>query len=224
MCDELGTNPILWDKKSPLPTPDWFKNEIKLFTKAVELVSNGNINDSIKILLKIKSADLRDWYCEHGQVSGRFRNKILKVTKPVKTNLKLDLLRSPDKYRKEIFKRDNFTCQYCGIKVVPKELLEEYSKCVGKENFCTSGTNLKRHGIVLAFRANADHILPWNQGGKTNPENLITCCWSCNYGKAGYTTKQLMLKNPKNNNFKNSNWNGLVEYIEKLKIIKNNKI
>ncbi|MBP6912293.1 MAG: HNH endonuclease [Candidatus Pacebacteria bacterium] len=216
-CIELGTDINSWNKKSPLLPPAWFANEINLFTKAVQLASIGDIKNSIKTLSKIRSDDLRNWYCEHGQVSGRFRNRILKIPKLKNKTVELDRLRSPDKYREEVFKRDNFTCQYCGGKVISKELLERYSKVIGKENFCTSGTNIERHGVVLAFRANADHVIPWNYGGMTNPENLVTCCWSCNYGKAGYSIDEIGLENPKNNHFTNSNWNGLSEYMDVLK-------
>lgn len=216
-CTELGVEPSSWDKKSPLPPPSWFKNEIDLFSSAVHFASIGDIDESLKVLLKIRSNDLRNWYCDHGQVSGRFRDKILKIPKSSNLSIELDPLRSPDKYREEVFKRDNFTCQYCGGKVISKEVLNMYSKVVGEEYFCTTGTNLERHGIVLAFRANADHVTPWKYGGTTNVKNLVTCCWSCNYGKAGYSLNEIMLDNPQNNNLNNPGWSGLTEYMDFLR-------
>lgn len=222
-CTELGTNPDLWSKKRSLTPPSWFKNEIGLFSIAVKLASQGNIQDSIKILKEIKSDELRNWFCEHGQVSGRFRNRILKRPKLKSNNIALDILKSPNKYRKEVFERDNFTCQYCGGKVIPEELFEIYSKVIGRENFCTHGTNIERHGVILAFRANADHVIPWNRGGKTEPDNLVTCCWSCNYGKAGYSLEEIMLDSPKFNDFRNQNWSGLTEYLDDLKRISRKK-
>ena len=58
------------------------------------------------------------------------------------------------KLRFEIFKRDNFTCQYCG-------------------------RSPKKHGIVLVV----DHTLPKCKGGTNNPKKLITSCEECNLGK-----------------------------------------
>ena len=57
--------------------------------------------------------------------------------------------------RFEIFKRDNFTCQYCG-------------------------RNVKNDGVKL----HCDHIKPRNSGGLNNIDNLITSCMECNIGKS----------------------------------------
>ena len=147
---------------------------------------------------------------------GMFRNNELKI-ETVKKNVSLDPLRSPDKYRKEVFQRDNYTCQYCGTKVIPKEVFASYSKLVGEDFFRATGTNGERHGIVLAFRANADHVVPWIHGGKTSTENLVTSCWPCNYGKSGYTLEEIGITDPREKKLTNSEWQGLTEYILKLK-------
>ncbi len=56
--------------------------------------------------------------------------------------------------RFEIFKRDDFTCQYCG-------------------------RNVKKHKVVLAV----DHIFPKRKGGEDRLSNFITSCSDCNLGK-----------------------------------------
>jgi len=58
------------------------------------------------------------------------------------------------KMRYEIFKRDNFSCKYCGRDV---------------EN-----DKIKLH---------LDHIIPVSKGGKDIPTNLNTSCSECNLGK-----------------------------------------
>ena len=58
------------------------------------------------------------------------------------------------KLRFEIFKRDNFTCQYCG-------------------------RNVKKDKIKL----HVDHIYPKSKNGKYSRDNLITSCEECNLGK-----------------------------------------
>lgn len=213
-CTELGLNPKLWSKSSPLVPPKWFKDEIEVFINAVQTAVTGDRTKSIQLLSKIKNDKLRDWYCEHGQMSGFFRNKVLGTESELK-DVPLDSLRAPDKYQKEVFERDDYTCQYCGTKVIPKQVLAAYSRLVGNKFFKATGTNNERHGIVLAFRANADHVEPWKYGGRTNPENLVTCCWSCNYGKGGYTLEEIGINDPRGKKKTNLGWKGLTEYILK---------
>lgn len=58
--------------------------------------------------------------------------------------------------RFEVFKRDGFTCVYCG-------------------------RNRDKHGVVLEV----DHVVPLAEGGSDDDmANLATACWDCNHGKA----------------------------------------
>jgi hypothetical protein len=56
--------------------------------------------------------------------------------------------------RFDVFMRDGFTCQYCGLSVDQGALLH------------------------------ADHVIPQSRGGPTTRENLITACIDCNLGKS----------------------------------------
>lgn len=59
-----------------------------------------------------------------------------------------------EKLRFEAFKRDNFTCTYCG-------------------------RNVKDDKIQLA----CDHVFPKSKGGENVLSNLVTSCRECNNGK-----------------------------------------
>ncbi len=59
-----------------------------------------------------------------------------------------------------IYKRDNYICQYCGIKV-HKYLNEK-------------GRPYPDNGRTV------DHIIPRSKGGKNSKDNTITCCYKCN--------------------------------------------
>lgn len=39
-----------------------------------------------------------------------------------------------------------------------------------------------------------DHVLPRSRGGKTNWENIATCCWDCNEKKADRTPEEAGMK------------------------------
>lgn len=58
------------------------------------------------------------------------------------------------KMRFEVFKRDNFSCQYCG-------------------------RNVKEDKVKIQI----DHMIPKSKGGKYSMNNLTTSCEECNRGK-----------------------------------------
>ena len=68
----------------------------------------------------------------------------------------MERIQISNKIRFEVFKRDMFTCQYCGKKTPDP-------------------------GVVL----NVDHINPVKEGGNNEIFNLVTSCFECNNGKSG---------------------------------------
>jgi 5-methylcytosine-specific restriction endonuclease McrA len=84
-----------------------------------------------------------------------------------------------------------------------------FIKKIDSPLFKRGETNLTTHGIIHITWPVADHVIPWNKGGKTNLENLVTSCAPCNYRKDGYTIEQLGLENPFRRKPVKSDWNGL---------------
>lgn len=71
--------------------------------------------------------------------------------------------------RSGVYARDNYTCQYCGVKYP---------------------------GPELTF----DHVVPKSRGGKTNYNNIVTCCIPCNSEKGDAPLEESglnLLKKPK---------------------------
>jgi len=40
-------------------------------------------------------------------------------------------------------------------------------------------------------------VVPWSCGGRTNLDNLVTFCWSCNNGKNECTVEELRSEDPR---------------------------
>ena len=66
----------------------------------------------------------------------------------------------PDGLRWQVLERDEWHCRYCGRAVI-----------------------LQWHGAPPLLAATIDHVIPRSGGGKTCPENLVTCCRACNQEK-----------------------------------------
>ncbi len=198
-CTELGLDPTQWSKSTPLAPPNFFASSLRNFIASLQLMSNGQRETALITLEKTRSDDLRNWFVEHGQMSGwHHRVKILNLPKPPKFEGQLETNKSIKPFESEVYKRDGYVCQYCSYRVIDLKVLKKAEKIFGKEYFVASGrSNDIRHGISLAFRATADHVLPMSHGGRTNLENLVTCCWSCNYGKYNALLEQMGLNDPR---------------------------
>lgn len=218
-CTQLGINPEKWDNFSPLKTPNWMAVEINLFICAVNDFLSGNKNSCLEKIKEIRAEEITNWYIEHGQMSGRHRKLLLGITPPpnVETNLR-DQVRSPKKVQNEVFKRDGYKCRYCGNKLISQEFFRLFIKKLNSDLFKRGKTNLTIHGIIHIAWPVADHVFPWNKGGRTNLENLVSSCATCNYGKDGYTIEQIGIENPFFRSPQIDSWTGLSDKLEQLKI------
>lgn len=217
-CSELGTDPAKWDRFSPLKMPAQLAQDIDLFVTAVDELLSGNRSACLERIKQIHSDAITNWYVEHGQMSGRHRKLILGITPPPDVHESLrDPVRSPSKIQNKVFERDGYKCRYCGNKLISQTFFRLLIKQLNSDLFKRGTTNLTTHGILHLAWPVADHVIPWNKGGRTHLDNLVSSCASCNYGKDGYTIEQLGIENPLKREPLNDHWNGLTDKIERLK-------
>lgn len=114
------------------------------------------------------------------------------------------------------YRRDGYRCRYCGIRVIPIEVLRLYEGVVGTRFFAATAKNAS-HGAAIVFRATYDHVEPLNCGGRHSLDNLVTACYSCNFGKGPYTLQQLGLDDPRSRRAMSDSWDGLVSLIPKVR-------
>ncbi len=210
-CTVLGTNPNYWDKYAPLRHPEWMLKDVDLFVYGFSLFYDGKTDLAIKTIKEIKSEGITNWYIEHGQMSGRYRMKVLNTPKPISIDIELrDNLRSPKKLQDKVFERDNYHCRYCGIKLISQMVMKQFISDFNQPFFQRGRTNISTHGIIHLTWPVADHIMPWNIGGKTDLDNLVSSCATCNYGKDGYTLEQMGILNPLERAIIEDGWQGLI--------------
>ena len=219
-CSELDNDPAKWDRHCPLRQPGWMDKQVDLFVEALEEFIKGNRESCLKQLSSIRSDEIQSWYIEHGQMSGRHRRIALNIEPPALIDESLrDPLRAPKKYQKEVFLRDGYKCRYCGNRLISQKLMTVFIKKLNSSSFKKGPTNLDRHGIVHITWPVADHVVPWNLGGRTNMDNLVSSCATCNYGKDGNTIEQLGMENPFDRAPIINKWDGLISKIENVKNI-----
>jgi hypothetical protein len=195
-CSELGENSLLWSKDAPLQKPDWIKEAFQTFSEVVAHTLDGKIEEARSLLKQAPDLEMREWFGVHAQNTGAWRSKAFATLAPTPV-MPLDPVKSFTRFEPLVFARDNFRCCYCDSEVLPKKVFKQVHTALGAETLPLGSTNTTRSGFYLMFVATLDHVLPWSLGGRTDESNLVTCCWSCNYGKANFTVEQLGLNDPR---------------------------
>jgi hypothetical protein len=213
-CSLLGAEVSTWPRDYLVKAPDWFPESILKFKKILDLYLSKEYSQIDSELDSLGSEEIREFYTKHAIWAFKTRA----TNKPTKNNA-LQKLRMPSmRVRNEIFLRDGYVCQYCSLPVVNTRVFHEFSKLIGTSQFSSEKSDTKANGIVLGFSATVDHVDPYSSGGDSNMKNLVTTCWGCNFGKLNYSTEDLRINDPRNSPKKvNYLWNGLTDYIPKLK-------
>ena len=197
VCEYLGEDPTAWSKSCPLVPPIHFANAFKNILKIENLLLDEKISAAVNILREPLGDEIREWFVDHAQSAWSFRSKVIGNLETTTFSGSLDTRRLTNDIRKQVIDRDGFVCGYCKGKLVSDARLNKISSIVGTENFRISGNNAQRHGYIYVSRTTVDHVLPQSKGGQTELDNLITCCWACNYGKAEKTLSELGLVDPR---------------------------
>jgi len=222
-CEVLGTDSSKWDRQCLIRMPSFFEDAVENFSSAVSHLACGDKVKSLQALKKCNSESVGKFYIEHGKQSSYFRVNNWRKTRKNNSLLKKknDTKKTPSaSLNKEVFERDFYRCRYCGLRIITKEVFHEYGRLVGPVNFSTVRSEIIRNGLTLGLRGVADHVFPYSLGGKTQMDNLVTSCYSCNFGKWEYKLEQLDLEDPFSRQLKDDGWRGLTEFLPTLKKIK----
>ena len=196
-CSELGRDSSSWSSDAPLKKPEWIKGSFELLVEAITYASVGKVDLARSILKNSRDLEMRTWYHVHAQNIAQWRFDTFKVKSPDPV-LPLYPVKTFSKFESKLFARDNYKCRYCSDHVIPKKVFEKAQSLIGSTDLPLGRTNLTRSGFYLMFVATLDHVTPWSLGGRTDESNLVTSCWTCNYGKANFTVKQIGVRNPFN--------------------------
>jgi hypothetical protein len=101
--------------------------------------------------------------------------------------------------------------------VLSKSALKLYQGIVGVDLFPMPKADAKRHGVALVFMPSHDHVGSRRDGGPDSLENLVTACWSCQFGKWGYSLEEIGVDDPRLRPPELSDWDGLISLIPSLR-------
>lgn len=108
-----------------------------------------------------------------------------------------------------VLKRDGYCCRYCGAPVVDakirKIIVDLYPAAVP---WHPQDVN-RQHAAFQCFWLQYDHVVPHSHGGSSSEDNVVVSCGLCNFGKDGYTLKQLGLSDPRDREPRKTDLDGL---------------
>ena len=220
-CSELDPDPAHWDKMCPLRPPEWLSGQVDVFCVGVSQFLRGDREACLKTLASLRGDELNRWYTVHAQCSGGHRRKRLGLPRPEdvpksQRDPRTTLLVAGQRF---VFGRDGYRCRYCGSRVVSGDFITRLSKKLDSDVFRRTRPNATTHGLIQAMLPVQDHVFPRSLGGRTTPENLVTSCYPCNYGKADFTLEQLGMESPFDRPPVVDEWDGLVSDLGVLKAL-----
>ena len=218
--ERLPADPAQWSRECVLPYPKEFESSIDLLLEAAVHATHDNKEHARQLIGQMQDADMRSWFDDLAQNSGKVRLEILNRTP--KPHIGKNLVKRPtNAQEKKIIRAQGFHCRYCGIRLVLNDQFKKLQKIVGykflpNRNQAEKKTkNTDIHGIWLITRATVDHVEPVSRGGLdvNREENLAACCWPCNYAKWKYTLEELEIDNPMFRPARQTDWLGLTDIL-----------
>ena len=190
--ESLGTDKASWNKNCLVPYPREFDKQIDLVAEAVR-IAHSDPAKARAIIQSLDTEPMKRWFIDVGQNSGFWRAKFSGVKE--KSYEPSSHLGKPNADELDaLFERDNWRCRYCGIRVGGRgEHFKRFAKLINLPELAEGELNETRHGLRLMLQASYDHVQPKNQGGSNDQDNLVTACWSCQYGKGKYSLAVLKI-------------------------------
>jgi len=117
---------------------------------------------------------------------------------------------------REIFERDGWRCRVCDTRIISKKSIRKMHAILPDE--ARQGRRaIDCHYGMSAICVSLDHLLPHSRGGTNNPDNLVTACGPCQFGRNNWTFAEVGIEDPRGRAPIVDEWDGLTR-IEALKV------
>ena len=108
-----------------------------------------------------------------------------------------------------VLTRDGYRCRYCSLPVIDASI-RKIAHRLYPDAVPWDPRDLRRqHAGFAALWLQYDHVEPHSHGGRSTAENVVVTCGLCNFGKHGYTLRQLDLSDPRSRTPVPTGWDGL---------------
>lgn len=188
-----------------------------LLNLAADALLSGDHPRSAQLLVISDLRVLRDFAY---RVAGPISFEIHRQTRmPIFTATVIDgIKRMPSKQiEREVHERDGWRCRYCETRVISKKARNVFRKHFPLE--ARKGPrNEDKHFGLSTLTASLDHIVPHKRGGNNEPDNLVTACGPCQFGRGHWLLEEVQLEDPRAYPPKLDSWDGLNRLLHREKL------
>lgn len=117
----------------------------------------------------------------------------------------------PGRVVASLYARDGWRCRFCGCRVVPGTARKAMKAAV--PDAIAWGETEGYHGAFYALTASPDHVVPHSVGGSNDEENVVTACWSCQFGRGNFRLEEFGLIDPRLRPPVTDGWDGLTRLL-----------
>ncbi|WP_425600790.1 HNH endonuclease [Frateuria edaphi] len=107
-----------------------------------------------------------------------------------------------------IFVRDGWRCRFCGTKVINRSARARLIRSFPDEVHW-SAREFERHTALYAMACSLDHVHPHGRGGRNEPDNFVTACYCCQFGRGEWLLAEVELTDPRSPEPVRDSWDGL---------------
>jgi hypothetical protein len=208
LASNLGTDPASWPRHCLIPYPSKFDAEIDQVERAVELQLTEP-HCARELVQSVDAESMKRWYIDVALQSGIWRaaHSGVITDRPIERRSRNSISQGR---LESLFQRDHWRCRYCGIRIGGnRKHFKAFAEAIEMPELIAGNTDETRHGLYLLMMASYDHVIPHNEGGSDDDDNLVTACWGCQFGKYRFSLKALALDPPTRlEPFANGSWKG----------------
>lgn len=184
-----------------------------LLSEAADALMVNDLRRCEKLLLKADLRPLREYaYLICGPINPDIhRQSKNPIYPPIPKNVLPRMPRAA--VTRDILIRDGFRCRFCEAKVIVKQAQRVFAKVL-PDAVRWGRTNEEKHFGLSILTASIDHILPFKRGGTNDPDNLVTACGPCQFGRNQWLLEEVEIEDPRFYEPVNDHWDGLSRLVK----------
>jgi HNH endonuclease len=191
-----------------LPLPE-YEAAAEMLSGAADAILTGDLDLARDL---VRRADMSVLF-EHAHIVMHKLDPRIQRKRPIKVpagRLAKVASRMPSaEVERALFARDGWRCRFCGCRVVLPSARKIMSAALPGAIPWSKKKADYNHGAFYAISASLDHVVPHSVGGTNEEDNLVTACWTCQFGREHFLLEEVGLLDPRARPPVNDGWDGL---------------